>query len=176
MVLQPLIGPWQFFSVSWSFYTVCTIPWTGDQPVARPLPAHRTAQTQNKRTQTSMPQMGFEPRLSVFDRAKKVHALRPRGHCDRPEYNITHNIYDVYNVCIIYVLPNIRFDSVLSAGDQRTYGYSADRNRFSPDLNEYFWFGSVLHLYAFKKNILELSWFHDSWKVYSPFAETRQLA
>jgi hypothetical protein len=30
-------------------------PWTGDQPVARPLPTHRTTQTQNKRRQTSMP-------------------------------------------------------------------------------------------------------------------------
>jgi hypothetical protein len=25
-------------------------PWTGDQPVARPLPTHRTTRTQNKRT------------------------------------------------------------------------------------------------------------------------------
>jgi hypothetical protein len=25
-------------------------PWTGDQPVARPLPTHRTTLTQNKRT------------------------------------------------------------------------------------------------------------------------------
>jgi hypothetical protein len=30
-------------------------PWTGDQPVARPLPTQRTTETQNMRTQTSMP-------------------------------------------------------------------------------------------------------------------------
>jgi hypothetical protein len=36
-------------------YTAGRSPWTGDQPVARPPPTHRTAQTQNKRTQTSMP-------------------------------------------------------------------------------------------------------------------------
>jgi hypothetical protein len=48
---------------------------TEDQPVARPLPAHRTAQTQNKRTQTSMRQLGFEPTIPVFGRAKTVHAL-----------------------------------------------------------------------------------------------------
>jgi hypothetical protein len=36
-------------------YTVGKTFWTGDQPVARPLPIHRTAQTQNKRTQTFMP-------------------------------------------------------------------------------------------------------------------------
>jgi hypothetical protein len=33
-----------------SFLIICTVgrtPWTGDQPVARPLPTHRTTQTQN---------------------------------------------------------------------------------------------------------------------------------
>jgi hypothetical protein len=45
-----------------------------DKPVARPLPTHRT-QTQNKRTQTSIPQVGFEPTIPVFERAKGVHAL-----------------------------------------------------------------------------------------------------
>jgi hypothetical protein len=50
-------------------------PWTGDQPVARPLSTHRATQTQNKRTQTSMPPMGFEPTIPVFERAKTVHAL-----------------------------------------------------------------------------------------------------
>jgi hypothetical protein len=56
-------------------YTVGRTPWTGDQPVARPLPAHRTTQTQNKRTQTPMPRVGFEPTIPVFERAKTVHAL-----------------------------------------------------------------------------------------------------
>jgi hypothetical protein len=37
--------------------------------------AHRAAQTQNKRTQTSMPRVGFETTIQVFERAKKVHAL-----------------------------------------------------------------------------------------------------
>jgi hypothetical protein len=45
-----------------------------DQPVARPLPTHRT-QTQNKCTQTSIPPVGFEPTISVLEREKKVHAL-----------------------------------------------------------------------------------------------------
>jgi hypothetical protein len=30
------------------FDTVCRTPWTGDQPFAKPLSAHRTTQTQNK--------------------------------------------------------------------------------------------------------------------------------
>jgi hypothetical protein len=74
MALQPFVGPWplcQFLNL----YTVRRTLWTGDQPVARPLPAHRTTQTQNKRTQTSMPRVGFEPTTPVFERPKKVHAL-----------------------------------------------------------------------------------------------------
>jgi hypothetical protein len=52
----------------------------GDQPVARPLPAHRTAQTQNERTQTSVPQAGFDPTIPVFERANTIYAL---DRCDR---------------------------------------------------------------------------------------------
>jgi hypothetical protein len=58
-----------------NLYKVGGTPWTVDQPVARPLPTHRTTQTQNKRTQTSMPRVGFEPTIPVFERAKTVHAL-----------------------------------------------------------------------------------------------------
>jgi hypothetical protein len=50
--------------------TVGWLPWTGDQPVARPLPRHRTTQTQK-----SMPRVGSEPTIPVFQRAKTVHAL-----------------------------------------------------------------------------------------------------
>jgi hypothetical protein len=56
-------------------YTVGRPPWTGDQSVARPLPAHRATQTQNKHTQTSMSSSGFEPAILVFQRTKIVHAL-----------------------------------------------------------------------------------------------------
>jgi hypothetical protein len=47
----------------------------GNQPAARPLPTHSTTQTQNKRTHTSMPRVGFEPTIQVFERAKSVHAI-----------------------------------------------------------------------------------------------------
>jgi hypothetical protein len=47
----------------------------GNQSVARPLSTHRTTQTQTKRKQISMPQVGFEPMIPVFKRAKTVHAL-----------------------------------------------------------------------------------------------------
>jgi hypothetical protein len=56
-------------------YTVGRTHLTRDQPVARPLPTHRTTQTQNKRTQTSMPWVRFEPRIPALKRAKTVHAL-----------------------------------------------------------------------------------------------------
>jgi hypothetical protein len=48
MVLQPF-GPWPLFQFL-NLDIVGRTPWTGDQPVARPLPAHRTAQTQKKHT------------------------------------------------------------------------------------------------------------------------------
>jgi hypothetical protein len=54
-------------------------PWTGDQPVARLLPTHRTIQTQNKRTHTSMSLVGFEPTIPVFKQAKTVHAASVIG-------------------------------------------------------------------------------------------------
>jgi hypothetical protein len=41
--------------------------WTGEQLVARQLPAHRA-------TQTFMPQVGIEPTIGVFERAKKIHS------------------------------------------------------------------------------------------------------
>jgi hypothetical protein len=47
----------------------------GDQPVARSLPTHRTTQTQNKLTQTSMSLVGFETTISVFELANAVRAL-----------------------------------------------------------------------------------------------------
>jgi hypothetical protein len=42
----------------------------GDQPFARPLPTHRTTQTQ-----ISMSRVRFEPTTPVFERAKTSHAL-----------------------------------------------------------------------------------------------------
>jgi hypothetical protein len=75
MALQPFVGPWTLFFTFAILYTIGRTPWTGEQPVARPLPAHRAAQTQNKRIQTSMPQVEFEPTIPVLERAETVHAL-----------------------------------------------------------------------------------------------------
>jgi hypothetical protein len=72
MAPQPF-EPWplvQFLNL----YTVGRTPWSGE-PVARPLPTHRATQTRNKRAQTSMPRMGFEPTNPVFEQVKMVHGL-----------------------------------------------------------------------------------------------------
>jgi hypothetical protein len=56
MALQPFVGPWPLLQFrNLFFYTDGGTPWTGDQPVVRPLPTHGTTHKQNKRTETSMP-------------------------------------------------------------------------------------------------------------------------
>jgi hypothetical protein len=74
VALQTFIGPWPLFQFL-NLYTASRTALTGYQHVARPLPAHRTAYTQNKRTQTSMSQVGFELTIPVFEWAKTVYAL-----------------------------------------------------------------------------------------------------
>jgi hypothetical protein len=74
MAVQPFVRPWplfQFLDLLRNQYDSLE----GVQAVSRPIPAHRTAQTQNKDTQTSMPQVELEPAIPVFERAKTVHAL-----------------------------------------------------------------------------------------------------
>jgi hypothetical protein len=63
------LGLGRFFS----FLIFYTVGRTRDHPFARPLPAHRTAQTQIKHTHTSMPQVVFEPTIPMFERTKTVH-------------------------------------------------------------------------------------------------------
>jgi hypothetical protein len=56
-------------------YTVGRSPWTGDQPVARPLAVPRTTQTQNKRRQYKHPCLDWDPNLqSQRSRERRVHA------------------------------------------------------------------------------------------------------
>jgi hypothetical protein len=65
---SPLLSFGRFFNYL-ILYTVGRTPWTGDQSVTRPLPKHRTTQTQNKRTQSSMPRVRFERTIPVFELA-----------------------------------------------------------------------------------------------------------
>jgi hypothetical protein len=71
--------PWSLFQFL-NPHTDGRTPWTGDQLVARSVPARRTTQTQNERTQTSIPRVGCEPTIRAGEDGS---CLRPRGHCDR---------------------------------------------------------------------------------------------
>jgi hypothetical protein len=108
--LAPTLEHRADFSVSWSF-TDGRTPWTGDQLVARPLPKHRTTQTQkNAHThQTYMPWVEFEPTIPASERAKTVHALDrsatvtgtlrislPEIHRKEQAYGFTLNCYNLY--------------------------------------------------------------------------------
>jgi hypothetical protein len=79
MALEPFFGPWRLFQFL-NVYIVGRTLWMGDQPVARPLPIHRTTQTENKPTQISMPRVGFETNIRA---GEDNLCLTPRGHCDK---------------------------------------------------------------------------------------------
>jgi hypothetical protein len=68
-----------------NFFTDGSAPWTGDQPVARPLPKHRTTPTQNKCIHT--PNIHDLSGIRTHDHSLRASEdssfLRPRGYCDR---------------------------------------------------------------------------------------------
>jgi hypothetical protein len=73
MALQPL-GPWPLFLFLKPYTQSVGLLGRGISS-SQGHCLHRTTQTQNKRTQISMPRVGFEPTIPVFERAKTVHAL-----------------------------------------------------------------------------------------------------
>jgi hypothetical protein len=73
VALQPFVGPWPLFLFLDPFTQSVEFLGRGISPSQGRYP-HRTAQTQNKRIQASMPRMGFETTIPVFERAKTVHA------------------------------------------------------------------------------------------------------
>jgi hypothetical protein len=70
---RPLLDFGCFFSFL-LLYAVCRTPRMGDQ-LLQGRYLHRKIQTKNKRTQTSMPWLGFEPTTPVFEQARTVRAL-----------------------------------------------------------------------------------------------------
>jgi hypothetical protein len=79
MALQPFVGAWPLLQFRNLLYTDGRTPWTSDQFVARPLPALRTTQTQNKRTHRHpCLERDSNPRTS-----EDSSCLRRRGHRDR---------------------------------------------------------------------------------------------
>jgi hypothetical protein len=74
MALQPLIGPWPIFQFLCLFTQSVGLLGPGISPPQGHY-LHIGQHKQNKRTQTSMPRVGFELTIPVFERAQTVHAL-----------------------------------------------------------------------------------------------------
>jgi hypothetical protein len=77
----------------------CMTPWTSDQLVARPLPKHRTTQTQNKHIHTQNIHALCEIRTHDpgFRASEEITCPRPSGHRDRPQ-----------NTLLLWAVPQIR--------------------------------------------------------------------
>jgi hypothetical protein len=77
---NPFVGPWSLFSFFIHTQSVRLLrrgisPWQA------------TTYTQNKRTQTSMPSVGFEPTIPAFELAKRVHASSHAANVMGPTHN-----------------------------------------------------------------------------------------
>jgi hypothetical protein len=85
IVLQSFVGPWPLIQFRNHFYTAGRTPRTRDQPVARPLPIHKTTQTQNKRTNIHALSgiRTHDPRVRA---GEDNSCLGQLGHCDRHNY------------------------------------------------------------------------------------------
>jgi hypothetical protein len=88
MALQPFVGPWSLLQFRYLYYEYIDSrnPWTSDQPVARPLPKHRTTQTQNKYIHISNIHVlcGIRTHDPSFQAREDSTCLRPLGYRDRP--------------------------------------------------------------------------------------------
>jgi hypothetical protein len=91
-------GPWPLFQ----FLNPCAAgrtPWTGNQPVERPLPTHSTAQTQNKRTDIH-PFSGIRTHDHSVRASEDSSCLRPRDRCDWPfKMYLHYTIYASFVYC-----------------------------------------------------------------------------
>jgi hypothetical protein len=73
MALQSFVGPWPLFQfLNPTHCSVGLLEW-GISP-SQGLYIYTEQHKQNKRRQTSMPRVGFEPTTPVFEGAKRIHA------------------------------------------------------------------------------------------------------
>jgi hypothetical protein len=108
MALQPVVGPWPLLQFLNHFYTDGRTPWTSDQPVARPLPTHRTTQIQNKRTHTDIhPLSGIRTHNPSVRASEDSSCLRPYGHRDWPSNLHIEIIYIYTKVAMLLAEMNI---------------------------------------------------------------------
>jgi hypothetical protein len=79
----------------WTLRTVGTTPWSGDQPVARPLATQ--GKTHTEKTQSRI--RNHDPRVRV---GEGTLCLRPRGHWDRPAL-LLYTIIQTEFVCMCMI-------------------------------------------------------------------------
>jgi hypothetical protein len=96
MSFQSFVGTWPLFQFLNAIHG--TTSWMEDQFATRPLCTHRTTQTQNRCTHTTMPLVGVEPTIPTFERAKTVHAL---------DHGAT--VIDFFRLCFLLFLPSCCF-------------------------------------------------------------------
>jgi hypothetical protein len=106
-----LCAPWPLFQFL-NLYTVGRTPWTGDQPVARPLPTHRTTQTEQTHTDIHA-LSGIRTHDYSVRTGEDGSCLRPRGHCDRQSSYYPGNITTTLHPSFNYV-PNGTFHIITS--------------------------------------------------------------
>jgi hypothetical protein len=82
MALQPFVGPWPLLQFRNHFYTDGRTPWMSDQPVTRPLPTHRSTQTQNTGIHRH-PMCGIRTHDPSVWACEDSLCLWPRGLCNR---------------------------------------------------------------------------------------------
>jgi hypothetical protein len=75
MALQPFVGPWPLLQFRNLFLFTQTVGLLGRVISLSQGRYLHTGQHKNKRTQTSMPWVGFESTIPAFERAKTVHAF-----------------------------------------------------------------------------------------------------
>jgi hypothetical protein len=94
LALQPPWAPASAFQL-YDHFTDGRILWTSDQLVARPLPKHRTTQTQNKHIHTPNIHAlcGIRTHDSSFRASEDSSCLRPFGYCDRPTYGLEEHYF-----------------------------------------------------------------------------------
>jgi hypothetical protein len=92
MALQPFVGPWPLFGFL-ILYTVGRTRWTGDQPVARPLPVYRI-NAHNTGIHALSGIRAHDPSVRAGEDSS---CLRPLGHCDRRNliYLVEIRVYEV---------------------------------------------------------------------------------
>jgi hypothetical protein len=85
--VQLFVGPWPLFQ----FLDLCTssVGLLGREiSPSQGRYLHKTKSTQNERTQTSMPLVGFEPTIPAFEqRENDSSCFRPCDHCGRHVYD-----------------------------------------------------------------------------------------